>query len=122
MNKIILLFALSLSGCIISEIEYPMKNIWIIYSKDQSVYVKWGVSKELKELDSFKIVQIHFTEARGSQKRILGLKVKETTDAYETNRLFFSDNKNLKKSYSINDILTFKTEKIDTMTVYIVPD
>lgn len=122
MNKLIILIVLLFSGCIIREMHYPAKEIWIKCRQKLNAYVEWGVARESKKTDSFKILQLYFEEAGGGQKRLLGKIIKETTNAYKVKRLFLYEKDQLKKSFSVDDIMTFKTEKIDTMTVYIVPD
>jgi hypothetical protein len=101
---------------------YPEKEIWIKCRQELRTSVEWGVAQELKKIDSFKIMQVYFEEAKGSQKRLFGKIIKETTNAYKVKWFFLYENDQLIKAFSVNDIMTFKTEKIDTMTVYIVPD
>jgi homoserine dehydrogenase len=101
---------------------YPEKEIWIKCRQELSTSVEWGVAQELKKIDSFKIMQVYFEAAEGGQERLFGKIIKETTNAYKVKRFFLYENDQLKKAYSVNDIMSFKTEKIDTMTFYIVPD
>jgi hypothetical protein len=122
MNKLTILLFLLFSGCIISEMHYPEKEIWIKCRQELSTYVKWGVAHEVKKIDSFKIMYVYFEEARGGQERLLGKIIKETTNAYKVKRFFLYENDQLKQAFSVNDIMTFNTESMDTMTVYIVPD
>ncbi|MGE5355736.1 MAG: hypothetical protein ACM3PT_05795 [Deltaproteobacteria bacterium] len=122
MNKLTILLLFLFSGCIIEEIGFPEKEIWIKCRQELNTYVKWGIAQDVKKLDSFKIVQAYFEEAQGGQKRLLGKIIKETTNAYKVKRFFLYEKDQLKKSFSVDEIMTFKTEKIDSMTVYIVPD
>jgi hypothetical protein len=122
MNKLTILLFFLFAGCIIREMGYPEKEIWIKCRQELSTSVEWGVAQELKKIDSFKIMQVYFEAAEGGQERLFGKIIKETTNAYKVKRFFLYENDQLKKANSVNDIMSFKTEKIDTMTVYLIPD
>ncbi len=122
MNKLIILTILILSGCVCTEESYPEKTIYLKYNSKYNIDVLAAQHSFVKKNDTILISNIIFNKVRGGRTLLFGKLIKDTGNGFKENRLFLTENKNLKKSYSINVILTFKTEKIDTMTVYIVPD
>lgn len=120
MNKLIILIVLIFSGCVCTEEGYPEKNLFIKCRKEMDAYVSYGNANQIKMLDSFKIYKLKFYEARGGKSLFFGIVVKES-DAYKSKRLALHENNQIKMEYSVNEILKFKTDKIDTMMVYTVP-
>lgn len=74
------------------------------------------------EIDSFKICNLIFYKSEGEKTHLFGKIIKDKGNAFKEKRLFLLENTEMKNVYSIRDILEFKTEKIDTMTVYVIPD
>jgi hypothetical protein len=123
MNKLLFLLILLFSGCICTEVGYPEKNFFIKCRKEINPYVNYGIANEVQTIDdSFKIFNLHFYKARGGKSFIFGKVIKDTGNAYKEKRLALHENKEIQSVYSVEDILKFKTEKVDTMTVYLIPD
>ena len=117
----IYLIGFSLIGCVLTEESYSNKEFIIKLPGRFKIEVLKGESQIILEKDSFKIVEVKFSEVRGGKTYLFGREIKDVGNGYKVKRLSLINNGIIVKRISINDILRLPTETIDSFKVYILP-